>query len=145
MKKNIFHLVLGTAILGIIFSCKTYRNVENLKPAVSKEIQEGPFVKESLSKLNEGDKVIVYLITGEKYYLNYKQINGKDLVGIIGKLNKEKIEPNQRLEIPIDHIEKVYVYRFSAAATTPVVLISALGIFVGIVAIIWSSGGGFGW
>ena len=143
MKKSVLHFALCLAILAITFSCKAYRNVENLQPSVSLEVQKGPFVKESLSKLYEGDKIIAYLITGEKYYLYYKQINGKNLVGTLWKKNGEKVQPIQSQEIPIDYIEKVYVYRKSAAATIPVVLIGSFVIVVGLFAIALSSGGGY--
>lgn len=139
MKKiKVITVRVFVVLVVLLSSCKTYRNVENIQPKVSGKNQRGSFEKESISKLTEADKIIVKLNSGEEYFLYYKQLNGSNLIGTLWKNNKKKIEPNQRIEIPIDKIERVYAYRINWAVTIPVVLVSPLVPF-GIYALLLSS------
>ena len=133
------------ALLLLLGSCKAYRNVENLEPKVSKEAKEGPFVKSELSKLVPGDKILVEATTGFKYYLIYQNYTSDNLVGSAWKVNDEKLETPKPIEIPFGEIDQIRVWRVSAGATAPIVVLGTMGIIVAIAAIVWSSGGGYGW
>lgn len=145
MKTTAIKLVLSLIILPLIFSCKAYRNVENLQPKSSEEMKAGSFDEAELKKLVPGDRITVSSTTGFKYYMVYQNYTSDKLVGSAWKVNQEKLEIPQKTEIPLEEIHQIRVWRVSAAATAPLVAFGAMGIFVGIVAIIWSSGGGFGW
>ena len=137
---KVMAMVFFTSIL--LGSCKAYRNVENLQPGVSKEVQKGPFVQESLAKLIEGDKIFIESINGDEFYLYYKQVNGKNLNGTLIKKNRNRIEGNQRIEIPIVEIEKLYVLRNSAGATTVAVIFGSFAAAAGIFLLVFAIGGG---
>lgn len=143
MKTLAVRLVLAFMMLSLIFSCKAYRNVENLKPKTSEEVKAGPFDKNELKKLVPGDKITVSSTTGFKFYMIYQNYTGDKLVGSAWKVNQEKLEIPQKTEIPIEDIDQIRVRRVSAAATAPFVALGAMGIWTAIVAIIWSSDGGF--
>ncbi|GMQ24118.1 hypothetical protein Aoki45_08000 [Algoriphagus sp. oki45] len=143
MKKSVLHFALGLAILGIIFSCKTYRNVENLPPKVSKELQDGPFVNESLLKLIEGDKIQLITLSGETYNMTFIQVKEDKVVAELRGKNGRRVNPSQNIEFPIGEIDRLYTRRVSAEATVAFGLLSALGILFGIYALAVSSGGGY--
>ncbi|GMQ28346.1 hypothetical protein [Algoriphagus confluentis] len=143
MKKSVLHFALGLAILGITFSCKTYRNVENLQPKVSKELQDGPFVKESLHKLIEGDKIHLITLSEETYKMTFIQVKEDKVVGKLWGKNGKRVYPSQNFEFPIGEIERLYTRRVSTEATVALGLLSALGILFGIYALAVSSGGGY--
>jgi hypothetical protein len=145
MKNLEINLVVFVLLGFFLTSCKAYRNLENITPKVPKEIQAGHFDKNELKKLIPGEKISVSSITGFKYYMIYQNYTGDKLVGSAWKVNKEKLDIPQKTEIPFEEIDQVRVLRVSAAATAPLAALGAMGIFVGIVAISWSTGGGFGW
>lgn len=145
MKNQKLRIFCILAIAFLLCSCKAYRNLENLNPKVLVEGRAGDFDVNSLNKLVEGDRIIVTTIDGKKHNLFYKRINGDQLLGTIINKGLNKSEKTENYELAITDIEKVWVLRKSAAATAPVVILGAVGLFFGILAIALSSGGGFGW
>ena len=121
--KNWSKLLIYVLSLIFFFSCKAYRNVENLKPKSSKEVQAGSFDRNSLVKLVPGDRITVNATTGFKYYMVYQNYTGDKLIGSVWKVNDEKLEIPQKTEIPFEEIDQVRVRRVSAAATVPVIVI----------------------
>ncbi|MBA4301626.1 MAG: hypothetical protein C0433_16215 [Cyclobacterium sp.] len=99
----------------------------------------------SLEKLIEGDRIIIKSKNNKLYHAYFKLVQGEMLMVTLWKEDSKKIDPPHAFQLPVSEIEHLKVIRVSAAATIPVVIISALGIFVGIVVIAWSTGGGFGW
>ncbi|MCL6257487.1 hypothetical protein M3O96_00185 [Aquiflexum sp. TKW24L] len=104
------NLILIFFILTV--SCKSYRNVEKLDPKTCKN-QEGFFVAESeFDKIKEGEKILVKLTTGEKYYMLYGSFEEKILSGKVWVDYKVagNTEP-YNLDIPLEKILKVQVLR----------------------------------
>lgn len=145
MKNQIITYTAILFLLGFLGSCKVYRNVENLNPKSSEEERAGDFDVSSLNKLVEGDQIIIRTLEGKKYRLFYKRLLGNQLIGTTINKGLNQSQINQNIEFAIADIEQLWVKRVSAAATIPVVIISVMGILVGIVVIAWSTGGGFGW
>lgn len=133
------------ALAILFYSCKAYRNLENINPKVPKEIQAGPFDKSELEKLIPDDKIVVKSTSGIKYYMTYQNYTEDKLVGSVWKVDESRLETPNSQEIPLDEIEILYVRRVSAAATAPIAVFGAFVIFYGILAILLSSGDGFGW
>lgn len=116
--KNIKILPFCFAVLFCFLgSCKVYRDVENLKPRISKEEKAGEFVSASLARLVEGDMLFIKTKSDESYYLHYYRLNGTNLMGKLWMLNGKKINPTKTVEIPIAEIEVVKVKKFSPAAS----------------------------
>lgn len=134
MKIEAVRMVLIMVLLSLGFSCKVYRDVENLRPKVSREAKAGPFDESSLGKLIEGDLVIVKTLTGKEFKLTFTEIVGGSLSGIASKIDDKILIPKEKVEIPISDIENLNVRRVSPAATVPIVIFGALGIIIGIYA-----------
>jgi hypothetical protein len=145
MKNLIKSLVVGLLLLILFPSCKTYRNVENLKPSIPLAQRTEVFDITSLEKLIEGDRIIIQSKNNKLYHAYFKLVQGEMLMGTLWKEDSKKLYSPQAFQLQLSKIEHLKVLRVSAAATIPVVIISAMGILVGIVVIAWSSGGGFGW
>jgi len=122
MKKTYYLLLLLIFPQLFLGGCKAYRNVENLKP---KEAKVEGFNQASLNKLVEGDNILVIDKTGKAYHINFKQIDGQNLLGLVSKINGKKIQPSEEIDIPISMIDELKVKRFSPGATI------ALGIALG--------------
>jgi len=137
-RKILFSLLTLLFLLG---SCKAYRDVENLKPGVSKKIKAGPFEKSTLNKLVQGDEVIVKTIDGKKYYITFKEIKGNSLNGSVSKIDDKVFTPKENIDIPVSEIENLRVWRKSIAATAPFAVLVAMGIYVGIWILVVSIGG----
>ncbi|MCH6235243.1 hypothetical protein [Cognataquiflexum rubidum] len=108
--ENSLNLIFVLIILTL--SCKSYRNVEKLEPK-SKVNQEGYFVAESeFNKIKKGEKILVKLISGEKYYMYYGSFEEKILRGEVwaGHSALGNTEPYD-LDIPFEKILKVQVLR----------------------------------
>nr|WP_287937597.1 hypothetical protein [Algoriphagus sp.] len=142
--KNL-HLIFIFAMLSSLVSCKAYRNVENLEPKSSKEVKSGPFDRSSLTKLVPGDKIKIVTVSGFTYSMTFMNWTGEHVRGTVRKVNSERVLMGEVKDIPINEIEDLYVRRVSAAASLPLVLVSGLGVVVGIIAIVWANGGGMAW
>jgi len=122
-------LVFLQVFLG---GCKGYRNLENLKPKYSEEAKGGDFSQVSLTKLVEGERILVRIKSGKEYHMYYKQMNGQNLQGAVWKINEVNVQPTEELEIPISEIAKVWAYRHNSDVTIMVSLFGAL-MLVGII------------
>lgn len=109
-------------------SCKSYRNVEKLQPKMKKNL-EGYFIAESeFEKIKKGEKILVKLTSGEKYYMLYGSFEEKILHGEVwvDYSAQGNINPYS-LEIPLEKIYKVEVLRFNPGLTIGI----PVGILVG--------------
>lgn len=122
------------ALFFFLGSCKVYRNVENLKPSYSKEKKAGEFVSESLTRLADGDKILVNTKSGEEYFMRYKRVQSQNLIGEVWRLNGHWINPIQTVEISIAEIEEVRVKKLSSAATLAFTFAVLLGFGIYILA-----------
>jgi hypothetical protein len=117
-------LVFLQVFLG---GCKGYRNLENLKPKYSEEAKGGDFSQISITKLVEGERILVRIKSGKEYHMYYKQMNGQNLQGAVWKINEVNVQPTEELEIPISEIAKVWAYRHNLPIT---VMVSLFGTFL---------------
>lgn len=143
MRNSGLNVVFPFLILLVFSSCKAYRNVENLMPKTPNEIQKGPFVKESLSKLVNGDKIQVLTLSGDTKMMVFRHIEDEKVVGEHYGKNGNEIKSNQKIEIPLGEIDKLYVKRVSPGPSIALGLVSVLGLIFGIYAIAVSSGDGY--
>lgn len=125
--KNL-HLIFIFAMLSFLVSCKAYRNVENLEPKSSKEVKAGPFDRSSLTKLVPGDKIKIVTVSGFTYSMTFMNWTGDHVKGTVRKVNSSHVLEGEVKEIRIDEIENLYVRRFSAGATVPVVAVGAVAL-----------------
>jgi hypothetical protein len=106
--------------------CKSYRNVEKLKPFMERD-QEGNYVAEKeFSKIKKEEKILVELVDGKNFYLRYVSFSEKILRGKVWKddITMSEIEP-YNIIIPLEEIKNVRVWRPNAALTIGI----PLGIF----------------
>jgi hypothetical protein len=105
-------LNLIIVLFCLLLGCKSYRDIEDIKPK-SKRPNEGYFVKESgLDKINKGEKILVELVSGEKFYMNYLSFSNNVLYGTVWKYQNAsvKVEPFDH-GIPLAEIKLVKVWR----------------------------------
>ena len=105
---------LAFVVLPFLYSCKVYRNIENVNPKTSEEVKAGPFDSAALAKLVPGEKIIVNTEKGFKYRMTFSNLNGENLVGSVQKVNRRKVIAEEMVEIPIQEIENLYAKRKSA-------------------------------
>lgn len=146
--KNKFEISGLNLILILLFltvSCKSYRNVEKLQPKINGS-QEEYFVAESeFEKIKTGEKILVELVSGKKYYMKYGSISENVLNGKVWKVDATswKYHPFD-MAIPFEEIKKVYVRRTDYLLTS-VVSVGSSFIIIIITYVIAVSNDGFGW
>ena len=119
------------ALLGILFSCQTYKKLDNMRPKSSTES-----IFDQLQKLDSGDRIRVTTKNQDTYIISYKSSDQKNLTG--KKLKKDK---GQELNIPIDQIQKVEVKKVNWVVTA--VVVPAVGFTTFFVLYIMAFGGAF--
>jgi len=131
---RVLNLIIVLFCLSV--GCKSYRDIEDIKPK-SERPTEGYFVKESgLDKINKGEKILVELVSGEKFYMNYLSFSNNVLYGTVWKYQKAsvKVEPFDH-GIPFGEIKFVKVWRndFWLTSTIPLsafILFSIISLIV---------------
>ena len=141
MKTLAFKAVLTLMLLSLMFSCKMYRDIENINPKTSKEAKAGPFDKASLTKLEPGEKVIVHTLSGFKYQMTFSNLSEDNLVGSAQKVNKSKVIGEEVVEIPLSEIESMYVRRKSAGVTIPVFMAAGVAAYFAFIVLAFALGG----
>lgn len=140
MKNTLKPFWLFLFLILVFSSCKTYRNVENLKPKTSKDKTEVRIDRTSIDKLIPGDEIIVNTVEGFTYNMIFRIRDGIYLVGNVQKVNSEKLPKPEALRIPIEEIETLKVKRVSPAATTVAGVLGAAALFfVGLMIVLATS------
>lgn len=113
-------LNLILVIMVLTISCKSYRNVEKLKPFMERD-QEGYFVAEKeFSKIKKKEKILVELVDGKKYYMYYDSFPDKILCGFVWKDFRSSIKiDSYNIEIPHNKIKNLRILRPNAGLTIP--------------------------
>ena len=146
-KKEITGLNLILMLILLIAGCKTYRNVEKLKP-ITKHNQEGYYVAESeFGKIKKEEKILVELTDGKEYYLKYISYSEKILHGKVRKDDKTSMIINEPfdLQIPLEKIKNVRVWKPNTALTIGIPLgILGVTVLIGLL-LIESEGIGISW
>ncbi|MCH6202182.1 hypothetical protein MMU07_21575 [Aquiflexum sp. LQ15W] len=113
-------LILLTAL---VTSCKTYKNLEKVKPKT-----ESASMAEQLQKLNSGDRIKVYEKNGSVRILTYVHTESGILIGIDTKKSKE------RISIRVDDIAQVQVRKTDVGSTA---ISTGLAITIGALAFVF--------
>lgn len=106
--------------LGVLFliGCKTYQNLEDIKPRYSGEANYGELAISDFSKLNPGDELIIQTKKGDQYFMDFRQMkDGPILVGEAWSFNLKEIDSPVIVEIPISEIANVEVKRINTPLT----------------------------
>jgi hypothetical protein len=115
-------VILPFLCLLLMFSCKTYRNVENIRPSSEGSSRdEGVSLKE-MEKLNPGDQLAVRMIDGKSHRFVYVQTLDGVVYGTYGR------DKNLRtIEIPLAEIKDVKVKRINwyLTSTIPIQVLAA--------------------
>lgn len=111
--KLIFCIYLLVLLLG---SCTSYRNIETIKPKSEAESPDGKFNSKNLSKLRQGDRIIVQTYKS-RFILIYNELEDGELKGLLEKnpLTQARLARSERymIGIPTDEIEFVKVRKFN--------------------------------
>jgi hypothetical protein len=137
--------IIFIGIMLFTVSCKSYRNVEKLKPFMERD-QEGNYVAEKeFSKIKKEEKILVELVDGKSYYMNYGSFADKILQGKVWRdfRNSGKIEP-YTIEIPHDKIKNVKILRPNVGLTIGIPL-GILGLTFLVTLIVVASEGFYVW
>ena len=130
------NLILVLMVLTV--SCKSYRNVEKLKPFMERD-QGGYYVAEKeFGKIKKEEKILVELVDGKRYYLYYGSFSDKILLGEVWRdfTSSVKIDRYQ-IEIPQEKIKNVKVLRPNPGLTIGIPLgILGVTVFITLIAII---------
>ena len=117
-------------ILGLFFlltafgtSCKSYKNLEKVKPKT-----ENLSMEEQLQKLNPGDRVKVFEKSGSIRILTYVKTEAGTLRGLDTKKSKEQVA------IRVDNIIQVQVRKTDVGST---VISTGLAITLGALAFVF--------
>lgn len=130
MKTQSIHLLFLIIVASSLFSCKVYRNVENLQPKVPKAERQGPFTVSSLEKLVAGDKISVLTLDGKKHKMNNQQRTENVLFGKFAQMDCRKVKTEEQIEIQVSDIEELSILRKSPAATVSLVLGCSFGVIL---------------
>lgn len=134
---SFIHLGKYIAMVCLLFcipiSCKSFRNVEKIKPSLKAEYEEGKFNPKELGKLRMGDLISVQT-NKAMYVMRFKNIESGEVKGLLetNPLTQKRLSKTERYEIgiPISEIEIVKVSKFNAPATVGLSAGALVGIYM---------------
>jgi hypothetical protein len=131
MKKVLLPILIGL----LLFSCKTYRNVENIRPYNDRSHRQDGISLEDMDKLNAGDLLAVRMMDGKSHRFAYVQtLDGR----VYGTYGRDKNPKN--IEIPLEEIKDIRVKRINWYLTSTIPLQVLAGVLLGIMIAVGSTG-----
>ncbi|MCF1752980.1 hypothetical protein L0U89_18115 [Mariniradius sp. RY-2] len=124
--KLIFCIYLLVLLLD---SCASYNNIESIQPKSEAKSTDGKFNSKNLSKLRQGDRIIVQTYKS-RFILIYDELEDGELKGLLEKnpLTQARLGKSDRymIGIPIDEIEFVKVRKFNAPRSIGLGIVSVV-------------------
>jgi hypothetical protein len=124
--KLIFCIYFLVLLLG---SCASYSNIETIKPKSDAKSPNGKFNSKNLSKLRQGDRIIVQTYKS-RFILIYNELEGDELKGLLEKnpITQTRLGKSERymIGIPTDEIEFVKVRKFNAPRSVGLGIVSVV-------------------
>lgn len=118
------------------FNCKTYQNVDWIKPKLPKEERSVSFEPKQISRIKEGDSLMVIASNSKKYYLIYSESVNDSIQGLFWKFENQTFEFPRSRRIAFSEIEELRVRKFNLGTTLGVgigVPVMSLVIYWGVI------------
>jgi hypothetical protein len=131
MKKVLLPVLIGL----LLFSCKTYRNVDNIRPYNDRSLRRDGISLADMEKLNPGDLLSVRMMDGKSHRFAYVQTLDSIVYGTFGRDKNPKT-----IEIPLEQIKDVRVKRINWYLTSTIPLQVLAGVLLGIMIAVGSTG-----
>ena len=128
-------VILPFLLLSLFFSCKTYRNVENIRPYTDRTERLDGIAPEEMDKLNPGDQLAIRMLDGKSHRFTYVQTLDGIVYGTYGRDKNPK-----SIEIPLAEVQDVRVKRINWYLTSTIPLQVLGAVLLGIMIAVGSTG-----
>lgn len=122
MKRSVKILNVVLILLLVFSSCKTYRDLENLRIKVPKDLRAGEIDSSQIGKLVQGDNLRITKKDGTRIDMIYQTFETDTLFGID---SNKSVKMKETLHVALSDIEELHVRRVSVALTIPLAAVGA--------------------
>ena len=125
MRTCLKHLIVISIFIGVFSSCKTFREVENLRPKSPEEQRVGEIQRSQLTKLKKADFLRNTKKGGVLVYIKFRAFEADTLYGTSERSGIMATKPVSDLKMAFSEIEELRVKRVGPALTIPVAVTGA--------------------
>lgn len=134
MRWLLFKYCFVFALIFFFTNCKTYQKVDWVKPLLPKEERSISFELRQLSRIQQGDSILVITRNSTKYYLIYSLSENDSIQGLFWKYGNQRIQFPVNSGFAVSELKELKVRKFDLGTTLKV----AIGIPLTAIAIIGS-------
>lgn len=112
-----FQIFLLVLFLSLLFSCKSYRNVDFINPQIPKEERSKTFEPRQIDRIKAEDKLFLTMKNGTSYDIIYSMVENDSIKGLFLQKNNRRLKNPINSGVPYDQIESMKIGKTSAPAT----------------------------